>query len=96
MGAASPGASAEEGGAGAMQVFPFVFLATPVTCKSFPGQESNPRHSSNPTRCHDYTGSIACCNTRELLGLLLAASSAHIPWPHLEAKDPGSTVLLGV
>ena len=33
----------------------------------FPGQGSNPCHSSEPSHCSDNVGSLICCNTRELL-----------------------------
>ena len=38
----------------------------PVACWKFPGQGSNPRHSSDPRCCKDNPGSLTHCATREL------------------------------
>ena len=36
----------------------------------FPGQGSNPWHTSNPSHCSDNTGSLTCCTKRELLDFI--------------------------
>ena len=56
-------------------LFVFVFCHTRGMWK-FPGQGSNPCHSSNLSRFSDNAGSLTCCATKELCDVLFGHLSS--------------------